>query len=154
MLNGLLREGAACVVPAISQPRVRIRLAACVKPAAKRCLLLLISLIPLNFEGSVQFRKKHQTPRKPKHLTPSQLLWSMTELIAAGAPPPLSPGGAEWARLVEGYSHAAEVRGHDKKAASFYREAVSRLSAPGGRGGQCVSRQLAQRCMAQLSVGR
>ncbi|KIY94694.1 hypothetical protein MNEG_13267 [Monoraphidium neglectum] len=84
----------------------------------------------------------------------SKLLWSLTELIAAGAPPPLSPGGAEWARLVEGYSHAAEARGYDKKAASFYREAVSRLSTPGGRGGQCVSRQLAQRCMAQLSVGR
>lgn len=74
-------------------------------------------------------------------------------MMDGGAPPPLSPGGAGWARLVEGYLAASESVGPDRKAASFYREAVGKLSG-GGPGGQCISQQLAKRALAQVPAAR
>ncbi|KAI8473717.1 MAG: hypothetical protein J3K34DRAFT_410322 [Monoraphidium minutum] len=82
----------------------------------------------------------------------SKLLWSLSELIAAGGTPPLSAGGPEWQRLVEGYLNATDAQGPDRKAASFYREAVQRLAGAAG-GAQCISRQLAMRALQAVPAG-
>jgi hypothetical protein len=81
--------------------------------------------------------------------TKPQLLWSLSKLIEAGTPPPLSPGGAEWQRLCESYLEKAAAGGAGSddvgKASSFFKDALASLA-----GRQCVSRQFAVRCLERL----
>jgi hypothetical protein len=97
-------------------------------------------------------------PPRPPCAAPRQCLWSLTELAVAGSLPPLlSPGGAEWQRLAEGFVAGARTTGADHQTQSFFKQALDKLSGAGGGGGggsrgeAFISRQLVARLKGELA---